>query len=71
MPGGRYVRMNVRITPEAQAEWEQLAEREGVTLSALAEAIGLVVIGDGGSLSDAVAVARRIMRDRQRRRDDS
>ena len=63
--------MNLRVTPEARAAWEACALENGVTSSALAEAIGLVVIGEGGSLSDAVVVARRIMRDRQRRRDDS
>ena len=69
MAGGRYVRMNLRVTPEARAAWEQLADDEGVTCSALAEAIGLLVIGEGRPLSDAVDEARRIMRDRQRRRD--
>jgi hypothetical protein len=62
--------MNLRVTQEARTEWEQLAEAEGVTCSALAEAIGLVVIREGRPLSDALAEARRIMRDRQKRRED-
>ena len=62
--------MNLRVTPEAKAAWERLAAEHGVTASALAEAIGLVVIERGGSLSEAVVEARRVTVERKRRSDD-
>ena len=70
MPGGRYVNMNLRVTPEARAAWEACALEHGVTSSALAEAIGLLVISEGRPLSEAIDEARRITRERLRRREE-
>lgn len=61
--------MNLRVTPEAKAAWEKLATEHGVTASALAEAIGLVVIDRGGSLSEAIEEAQRVTLERRRRQE--
>ena len=61
--------MNLRVTPKARAAWEKFAEDQGVTSSALAEAIGLVMIEQGKPLSEAVKEARKITRQRLRRSD--
>ena len=67
MGSGEFVRMNLRVTPEARAAWETFAKEQGVTSSALAEAIGLVMISQGKPLSEAVKEARRIAHERLRR----
>lgn len=63
-----YVNMNLRVTPEAKAAWERLAAENGVTASALAEAIGLLVIGQGRPLRDAIAEAKRVTLERRQRK---
>lgn len=68
MGSPEYVRMNLRVTPEARAAWEQFAVEQGVTSSALAEAIGRLMFDEGKPLSAAVAEARKISRDRLRRK---
>lgn len=69
MGAADYVTMNLRVTPEARDAWDALCREHNVTRSALAEAIGLVMIEQGGSLSDAVEEAKRISRERLRRSD--
>ena len=62
-----YVRMNLRVTPEAKAAWDEKAAEHGITTSALAEAIGVVVFENGKSLSAAVSEARRVTKQRRAR----
>lgn len=63
------VRVNLRVTREARAEWEQLAAKHHVTASALGEAIGLLVIGQGRPLSEAIGRAQQVTHNRLRRAD--
>ena len=62
-----YVRMNLRVTPDAKAAWDAKAAEHGITTSALAEAVGVVMFENGKSLSAAVSEARRVTRLRRAR----
>jgi len=77
--GGGTEQLNVRVSEEAYAGWEQFAADQGVTITALVEACGLAL----GSVTSATklppfmneicAEARRITvgRRRRRRSDDA
>ena len=69
MGKAEYVRMNLRVTREARDAWDAFAAENAATSSALAEAIGRLVLAQGKPLSAAVVEARAVTQARLRRRD--
>lgn len=61
------ITVTVRLSPDSRRGWERAALRGGVTLTALVEAIGMTLLDQDGTVTNAAVLTLARMIDQERR----